>query len=211
MRESTATKTHPNPDVVIVTEARRARSGEPAGPADPQPPPPGSTTDENVLAELRREHGHVLLGFLLRLTNGDRDRAEDLLQETLIRAWRHPQILHSQHESVRPWLITVSRRLAIDAHRAALARPVAVRYEDMDGAEPSKDPTERSTATMDVRNALRSLDPAHRQILLEVYFHGLSIAETAEKLGIPEGTVKSRTYYALRQLRSRLHGYGRLT
>jgi RNA polymerase sigma-70 factor (ECF subfamily) len=190
-----------------ITMARPGPADAPVSTADPEPTGSGSTADEILLAEVKREHGRALFGFLLRLTNGDQQRAEDLLQESLLRAWRHPHALRAENQSMRPWLLTVSRRLAIDAHRARLARPPEVRYDALGGAEPSTDPIERSMTALDVRRALQDLDPPHRQVLIEIYFRGLSVAETAEKLQIPQGTVKSRSYYALRQLRGILRGY----
>ncbi|WP_029394498.1 sigma factor, partial [Streptomyces sp. TOR3209] len=72
------------------------------------------TTAEHELAALQREHGRPLFALLLRLSDGDRQRAEDLVQETLVRAWQHPEALRADDfDSVRPWLLTVARRLAI--------------------------------------------------------------------------------------------------
>ena len=85
-----------------------------------------ATTDERALEELQREHGTALHSFLLNLTYGDRQRAEDLVQETLVRAWLHPEAFHGPYESMRPWLFTVARRLAIDARRSRLARPTEI-------------------------------------------------------------------------------------
>ncbi|MGK5632241.1 sigma-70 family RNA polymerase sigma factor [Streptomyces sp. URMC 123] len=164
-------------------------------------------TDDRALAELQREHGRALFGFLLGLTYGDRQRAEDLVQETLVRAWQHPEALESTHESMRPWLFTVARRLAIDARRARRARPHEVGDHVLENASAAVDHVERSVAALDVRQALGSLSRDHRAVLVEVYFRGLSVIEAAEVLGIPPGTVKSRTYYALRALRSALPAY----
>ncbi|MFD3561396.1 sigma-70 family RNA polymerase sigma factor [Streptomyces sp. NPDC058686] len=165
-------------------------------------------TEEHVLAELQREHGGPLLSFLLRLCDGDRQRAEDLVQETFVRAWQHPEALHADYESVRPWLFTVGRRLAIDARRARLARPPEIGGVVLESARVCADHAERSAAALDVREAVATLSPQHRAVLLQVYFRGASVAEAAEALGIPPGTVKSRAYYALRALRRVLPGYG---
>lgn len=169
--------------------------------------PPPRTTDAAALAELQNQHGRALYGLLLGLTYGDRQRAEDLAQETLIRAWQHPEALETDHDSMRPWLFTVARRLAIDARRARLARPSEIGDEVLETVAPPLDPVERSVTSLDIRQALQSLPPQHRAVLVEVYFRGLSVAEAAEALGIPEGTVKSRTYHALRILKRRLPGY----
>ncbi|MFE9257773.1 sigma-70 family RNA polymerase sigma factor [Streptomyces sp. NPDC006879] len=168
-------------------------------------------TSPPALAQLQREHGKALHGFLVGLTHGDAQRAEDLVQETLLRAWQHPEALESEHESVRPWLFTVARRLAIDALRARMSRPQEVATDVMEAPvtrlSPA-DPLAGSVTALDVRRAVRSLGREHRDVLVQVYFCDRSVAETAQVLGIPAGTVKSRTYYALRELRRGLSGYG---
>lgn len=166
------------------------------------------TTAEHELAALQREHGRPLFALLLRLCDGDRQRAEDLVQETLVRAWQHPEALRADaFDSVRPWLLTVARRLAIDARRARQARPPEVGDAVLESARVIADHAERSAATLDVREAVKTLTPRHREVLVLVYFQGASVAEAAEALGIPPGTVKSRAYYALRALRRMLPGY----
>ncbi|MFF3554084.1 sigma-70 family RNA polymerase sigma factor [Streptomyces tsukubensis] len=174
-----------------------------------------ATTDEGAIAELQREHGPALLSFLQGLTYGDQQRAEDLVQETLVRAWQHPEAFERPYESMRPWLFTVGRRLAIDARRSRLARPaeigdgvLATVPDPADPVDPT-DPTESAVARLDVRAAVGSLSADHRAVLDRLYFQGLSVRETAESLGIPPGTVKSRTHYALRALAPRLPGYDR--
>ncbi|MEW1549931.1 sigma-70 family RNA polymerase sigma factor [Streptomyces tsukubensis] len=171
-----------------------------------------ATTDEGAIAVLQREHGPALLSFLQGLTYGDQQRAEDLVQETLVRAWQHPEAFERPYESMRPWLFTVGRRLAIDARRSRLARPAEIGDGVLatvpDPADPA-DPTEIATAQLDVRAAVGSLSADHRAVLDRLYFQGLSVRETAESLGIPPGTVKSRTHYALRALAVRLPGYDR--
>src|SRR5882757_5889080 len=79
-------------------------------------------SDAQLLRALHDEHAGALWGYVLRLT-GDRGRAEDVVQETLLRAWRHPEILDTRQGSPRAWLFTVARRIVIDEWRAARARP----------------------------------------------------------------------------------------
>ncbi|MEU6769754.1 sigma-70 family RNA polymerase sigma factor [Streptomyces sp. NPDC046759] len=166
------------------------------------------TAAEHELAALQREHGAPLFALLLRLCDGDRQRAEDLLQETLVRAWQHPEALHAEDfDSVRPWLLTVARRLAIDARRARRARPAETGAELPENARVTADHAERAVAVLDVREAVKTLTPEHRDVLVLVYFRGASVAEAAQTLGVPPGTVKSRAYYALRALRRVLPGY----
>ncbi|MEV0844416.1 sigma-70 family RNA polymerase sigma factor [Streptomyces sp. NPDC049954] len=168
---------------------------------------PAERAGERELAEVQRAHGPALFGLLLRLSDGDRQRAEDLVQETYVRVWQHPEALRADYASVRPWLFTVGRRLAIDARRARQARPAEVQGTVLESARVCADHAERSTAALDVREAVRTLSPEHREVLVQVYFRGASVAEAAAVLGIPEGTVKSRAYYALRVLRGILPGY----
>ncbi|MCX4416585.1 sigma-70 family RNA polymerase sigma factor [[Kitasatospora] papulosa] len=166
-----------------------------------------ATTDERALAELQREHGPALFHFLLGLTFGDRQRAEDLLQETLVRAWQHPEAFDAPYESMRPWLFTVARRLAIDARRSRQARPTEVSDAVLESAPARDDTAAAAVHSLDVREAVRTLSPEHRAVLVQIYFRGLSVGETAQVLGIPPGTVKSRSYYALRLLSRTLPGY----
>ncbi|MFJ9339301.1 sigma-70 family RNA polymerase sigma factor [Streptomyces sp. NPDC101733] len=169
------------------------------------------TTDEQALARLHREHGKALLGFLLVLTQGDRHRAEDLVQETLFRAWKNPEALENRdHSSLRPWLYTVARRLAIDARRARLARPAEVGPDALEQGPAVEDRTELAVTGLDLHRALRALRPDHRAVLVQLYFRGASVREASDALGIPCGTVKSRSHYALRALRALLPGYGHM-
>ncbi|MET9802523.1 sigma-70 family RNA polymerase sigma factor [Streptomyces sp. NPDC006368] len=166
-----------------------------------------ATTDERTLAELQRDHGPALLSFLLGLTYGDQQRAEDLLQETLVRAWQHPEAFRAPYESMRPWLFTVGRRLAIDARRSRMARPTEIGDGALATTPDPADATESAMAALDVRAAVRELSPEHRAVLVRIYFDGLTVNEAAADLGIPAGTVKSRSHYALRALGRCLPGY----
>ena len=86
---------------------------------------PAAVSGENTDAVFRylyAEHGPALLQLASTLTGGDRGRAEDLVQETMLRAWTHRNNLDMQNRPPRAWLITVARRLAVDAHRARRAR-----------------------------------------------------------------------------------------
>lgn len=163
--------------------------------------------DEELVRALYDEHSRALLAYVMRLTGGDRQRAEDIVQETLLRAWRNPQSLDPARGSVRPWLFTVARNLVVDAERARRARPQEV-AELGAVVAPVGDGIDRALAAQVVVDALASLSPEHREALVETYYRGRSVAEAAKSLGIPEGTVKSRTYYALRNLRSALEERG---
>jgi RNA polymerase sigma-70 factor, ECF subfamily len=163
---------------------------------------PGRLPADARMRELYQAHAHALHRFLLGVTFGEQQAAEDLVQETLLRAWRNLDQLAPDVASLRPWLFTVARRIAIDAARARQARPSEVGAVDMTVMPERDDPIERLIAVQTVRAALRRLTEEHRRVLIEIYYRGRSVAEAASLLGIPEGTVKSRTYNALRALRS---------
>ena len=165
--------------------------------------------DERIVAELYREYHRPLLSFVMKLVGGDRQWAEDAVQETMIRAWRSVDQLDSEAESLMPWLATVARRVVIDDRRRKAARP----QEAGEGALETlhiADGTENLLRTVVVTEALKALSPAHREVLNETILRDRSVNEAAEVLGVPVGTVKSRTYYALRALKVALEERGAL-
>src|SRR4051812_2829460 len=100
----------------------------------------------------------------------------------------------------RPWLCTVARNIAVDAHRSRQARPPEVGPDAL-AVVAVPDDADRVLESWIIGDALRALSPEHRDVIVETYFRGKSVAEAAASLRIPAGTVKSRTYYALRALR----------
>jgi RNA polymerase sigma-70 factor, ECF subfamily len=164
--------------------------------------------EESLLRDLYDTHAGPLLGFVLRLTNGDRLRAEDIVQETILRAWRNAHRLNAHGgRSLRPWLVTVARRIAIDGYRSDAAHPREVYDQDLH-ERPGADDPEQVVESVAMTDALRSLTHAHREILVETYFNGRTIAEAAQLLSIPLGTAKSRVHHALRSLRESLERRG---
>ncbi|MFD5540424.1 sigma-70 family RNA polymerase sigma factor [Streptomyces sp. NPDC127079] len=170
-----------------------------------------STADEELLRTLYAEHAGALFRYVLRLTSGDWQWAEDVVQETLLRAWQHPDAFDPARGPARAWLCTVARHVVIDAHRARRARPAEAGGEALQRADeqtPGEDQIEQALQSWAVADAVRSLSPDHRAVLLETYYRGRTMAEAAQALGIPLGTVKSRTYYALHALRLALQERG---
>jgi RNA polymerase sigma-70 factor (ECF subfamily) len=171
----------------------RGRARERTGPRDP---------DEALIRAVYAEHGRALLAFTTRLL-GDRAAAEDVVQEVLVRAWQHSDVLTNGRGSVRSWLLTVARNLVTDRMRAQRARPAEVE-EDAAPPVPTGDHADRVVDALTVLPALERLSADHRDVLAEVYFRGRTLPEAAKVLGVPPGTVKSRSYYALRALRAAL-------
>lgn len=175
--------------------------------AESRPAAP-STLDDATLAELYRLHGGHLLRALIRITHGDRGRAEDILQETLLRAWRNPAAVARGPAASRPWLFTVARRIAIDHFRMVAARPQEVSDEAPEDRTPAYDPYDDVLAACDLEAVLAQLPAHHRAVLVELYLNGRSVADAARVLGVPVGTVKSRNHYAVRALRPILEAAG---
>lgn len=171
------------------------------------PTPSDGIPDEELMRALYREHAGPLLAYVLRLVAGDRQRAEDVVQETLIRAWKNAGRLNRATGSVRPWLVTVARRIVIDGHRSRQARPREVDPSPLE-VIPAEDEIDKALWLMTLSDALDDLTPAHREALVETYFRGRTVNEAAEVLGIPSGTVRSRVFYALRSMKLALEERG---
>jgi RNA polymerase sigma-70 factor (ECF subfamily) len=158
-----------------------------------------------LMQQLHDEHAAALWGFCLHLT-GDRSRAEDVAQETLLRAWQHPEVLVGSR-SVRSWLFKVARNLVIDEWRSKRYQNERPTDQVIEVGEPV-DETDAVLQAWVVADAVSQLSGEHRAVLVECYYRGRSVAEASRRLGVPEGTVKSRTHYALRALRLALEEMG---
>ncbi|GLY83538.1 sigma-70 family RNA polymerase sigma factor [Actinoallomurus iriomotensis] len=164
---------------------------------------PAPTPDPHALVrELYADNAPALLAYVTRLLS-DPHQAEDVVQETMVRAWRNADLLVPERGSVNGWLIRVAHNIAVDKIRARRSRPAEV---EENAAVPGRY-DDHAPAVVDsvfVARALARLSPAHREILRVVYFADHTAAQAAEILNLPVGTVKSRTYHALRRLRVHL-------
>jgi RNA polymerase sigma-70 factor (ECF subfamily) len=160
-----------------------------------------------VMRQLHDEHASALWAFCLHLTGNDRTHAEDVAQETLLRAWRNASVLEESRGSVRSWLFTVARNIVIDEWRSKRSRK-EIPTDDLGDLPVADDRTDELLLSWVVAEALTRLSVDHRAVLLECYYRGRSVAEASRRLGIPEGTVKSRTHYALHALRLALEELG---
>ncbi len=192
-----ATPVEPDRRATPVTPLSRSADRDPSG------------ADEELLLALHDQHAAALWGFVLHLTGGDRSRAEDVVQETLFRAWRRPAVLAQKDASARGWLFTVARNIVVDDWRTAQRRPTTSAELLPELLEP--DGTDTAVQSIMVAEALRRLSHDHRAVLLECYFRGCTAAQAAARLGVPVGTVKSRLHYALHGLRLVLEEMGVVT
>ncbi len=164
--------------------------------------------DADRMGVLYAEHAAAILRYALRLT-GDRARAEDVVQETLLRAWQHPEVTDENERSARAWLFTVARHLIIDERRSAWFRNESGSL-DVERSYDRAGPDEIDSAVdrLLLGGALARLSPAHRHVIRRSYYQGWTTAQIAAELDIAEGTVKSRLHYALRALRLTLEENG---
>jgi RNA polymerase sigma-70 factor (ECF subfamily) len=165
-------------------------------------------TDEDALmTALYTEHYGVLLGFISRYVR-DRHQAEDMVQETLLRAWRHIHRIDLDAASTRSYLLTIARNVVTNAWRAEQRRPRLVADDNALASLPTPDTVDGMVEGWLVTAALDRLSTEHRTVVQSLYFEGRTIADTAERLAVPPGTVKSRAYYAVRAMRAAFEEMG---
>lgn len=164
---------------------------------------PNLSRDDGV-REAYAAHGAELYRFALR-SLGDTGSAQDVVQETFLRAWRSSGRYDPSLASLRVWLFSIARNVVIDHSRAAQVRPWQANVVDV--AAPgltgpvAPDPSERLLRGWIVDEALRRLGEEHRHALTETYLADRPYAEVAAELGIPISTLRSRVFYGLKALR----------
>ncbi len=159
-----------------------------------------------LLRAIHDAHAKALLRYVLRLTQGDMPFAEDVVQESLLRLWRKPELLQQDSGGVRAWLYTVARNQVIDDRRSArYARELKT---DAVPERPSPDEVGPAFDKWILSDALKSLSRDHRVAVVRAYYLGQTVADIAAEEQIPEGTVKSRLHYALCSLRIALQERG---
>ncbi|MDX3850998.1 sigma-70 family RNA polymerase sigma factor [Streptomyces sp. AK02-01A] len=153
------------------------------------------------------KHVPALLAYVRRQVGGDQHKAEDIVQETLLRCWS--KFDGDNHTMLRPWLFKVARNLVIDGYRRGGARPKEVDGTGWLEQEPAElDHIENILSSVVVSEALKALSPAHREAIYLTYFLGKTIEEASDALGIPPGTIKSRLFYGMRSLKLALQERG---
>ena len=144
--------------------------------------------EERALRDLYLEHGPALYAYVLRMLGGDTHRAEDILQETLLRCWNKQTLADGEGMAIRPWMFRIARNLVIDAHRMRMARPMEIGGNSwLSDMCDEVDDIERMLSSMLVRDALRSLTPAHREALQATIFADRTTQQAADGPGSPPG------------------------
>ena len=176
------------PAVVVADELERFRRGDPEG-----------------VRAVYREYGGLVFAVALK-SLGSRDLAEEATQQTFVKAWQAASSFDPARE-LGPWLATIARRAAIDLHRREARRPTAELSDAVlnDQAVVDLPPgVDRAYDVWAVREAIEALPDDERTIVRLQHLEELTQTEVAERLGIPIGTVKSRSYRAHRTLAARL-------
>lgn len=161
-----------------------------------------ATNAHEVVQRLYAEHGAALRGYVNRLLH-DPHLAEDVVQDTMVRAWQHADRFAPGHGSAWGWLATVARNIAVDRIRARRIRPLEM-VEDvatLPGARNVDDHASDVANSLAMAKALDKLTAAYRSTLVEIYFEGNTTQGAAEALDVPIGTVKSRLHKGLSLLR----------
>jgi RNA polymerase sigma-70 factor (ECF subfamily) len=159
--------------------------------------------DDVFVRDLYDRYYAALRGYVVRLSGGDQGWPDEVVQETLLRAWQHADEL--EVDTAAPWLYTVAHNIAVSTLRRQRRWQTAA--TDVEDIADSSD-LDSVLDSLLISTALEGLTDTHRAVLEQLYFHGKTVAEVAVDLGIPLGTVKSRSHYALRALREALEVRG---
>lgn len=163
--------------------------------------------EADLLTErLHADHGAALYAWAVGRV-ADRRDAEEIVAETLVRAWRRYDQFDPERGSERAWVFGIARNAAADSFRRS-QRHLSVVDEEVASGLVDDDETERVATESIVHDALAELPEHHRVVIVEGFFFGRTSTQIAEVLGVPAGTVKSRMYYGMRALRSALEERG---
>jgi RNA polymerase sigma-70 factor (ECF subfamily) len=154
--------------------------------------------DRGAFEVLYRRYARPVFGLALRRL-GDRGRAEDAVQETFASVWRAAGTYRPERGPGAPWLYAVARNAIVDRARARV-EPAVETPEEVSAEAGPPDHAEASWTTWRIHRAIEELSPNERTVIELAYWSGLSQSEVADYLGIPLGTVKTRTRAALARL-----------
>lgn len=162
---------------------------------------------EPAIRHLYEQHGDALYRYARSRLEDTRD-AEDVVQEALVRAWRHGASYDPERGTERAWLFGITRNLVADRRRPRRLRLVPVDDANALHEGATDGEIDRVVEASLVADALARLSPQHRAVVVAAYFGGHTTAQIADELNVPQGTVKSRLFYALRALRLGLEEQG---
>jgi RNA polymerase sigma-70 factor, ECF subfamily len=200
-------------DMEIALDVPRLRAGSSDAAASP---PLDESSDAELLTRvgqrdqaafelLYERYVRSVFGLALRRL-GDRGDAEDAVQEAFAAVWRSASTYRPERGAAGGWLYTVARNAIVD--RLRRSRPAAdAELPELVSREPGPaEQTEQSSVAWRVHRALEELEPREREVIELAYWSGMSQSEVAEYLGLPLGTVKTRTRSGLARLATLLEG-----
>ena len=153
------------------------------------------------LAALYGRYGRRLFRFGVQHLS-DLGLAEEMVQETFVRLWRTAGRFDAEKSSVGTYLYVIARSVAADIRKRPSSRPL-MSVEDAD-MPPITDSVDQILDSVIIREAFETLGPAHAQVIRLAQDEGLTQSQIAERLGLPLGTVKTRTFHGMRALRTAL-------
>jgi len=133
-----------------------------------------------------------------------------VVQETFLRAWRNISRVRLIDGNPRSYLFTTARNILTDEWRTRSRRPELVNDDRRLANVPTEDTVNATLEALTINEALTRLSVDHRNVIQALYYDGLTVPEAARRLGVAQGTVKSRGYYAVRALRTTFDEMGLL-
>ncbi len=161
---------------------------------------PGS---EQLARALYGAHGPALERWASNRFNDDHV-AEEVVQETVLAAWRKYDQFDPGRGSERAWMFGIARNVAATRHQRRLRHLRSVPTEQVTDTGFDDAELDRIAEQSVIADAINSLSTEHREVVAAAYWEGLSTKQISQRAGIPDGTVKSRLHYALRILRVQL-------
>lgn len=154
--------------------------------------------DEAAIDLLYDNYGAQLYGYLLNML-GNEAEAQDVLQDSFVKIWRHGQSYSADKSRLFTWVLRICRNTALDRIRSKKRRPETT----LNGSEQNSHigVTEQKPEHIDIRDHLNKLDVKYIEVVKLLFFQGFTQKEASEALGIPLGTVKTRLRIALRELK----------
>ncbi len=153
--------------------------------------------DEDAVRALYRKHAGAVMTVAMSVL-GNRDLAAEAVQQTFLNAWKAAATFDPSRE-IAPWLYSIARRAAIDVHRKE-SRPTQSGHEEETEVAVHSPGIEQAWEAWEVRTALDKLNNEEREVVRLSHFEGLSHSEIGAKLGLPLGTIKSRSHRAHKRL-----------
>jgi len=165
------------------------------------------SANEEAFRALFRRYGPLAKGLAYRVVR-QRSMAEEIAQEAFLALWRDPESYREDRGTFRSWLLATVHHRAVDMvrreeaqRRRGLEQQAETEAVEADIADSVADSVDQADTRKRVHEALQDIAPAQRQVLEKMYFEGKTQADIAQELGLPLGTVKSRTLLGMRKLR----------